>query len=77
MFKGLRPNLDKDIYNLACECVDKDQNKRPTVYQLFYRISTNITNKTGPESFTGKPFAEWESDEKIREYMGNILDMKS
>jgi hypothetical protein len=73
MFQALRPNLDKDIYDLACACVDKDHKKRPTAYQLFERIRNNISNKKGPADFPGKPFAEWESDEKIRAYMEEML----
>ncbi|RWA07662.1 hypothetical protein EKO27_g7431 [Xylaria grammica] len=71
-FRALRPNIDEDLYNLASECAHVDHTKRPSAFQLLQRIEANISKKTGPESFPGKPFADWESDQRIREYMTEI-----
>ncbi|KAI1133798.1 hypothetical protein F5Y10DRAFT_228577 [Nemania abortiva] len=73
-FQALRPNVDKDVYELANECANSDCRKRPSAFQLLQRIETNISNKKGPEDFAGKPFSEWESEERIRQYMNEIFD---
>ncbi|KAI0439477.1 hypothetical protein F4803DRAFT_568474 [Xylaria telfairii] len=74
-FQVLRPNLEKDLYDLAKECADDDHRKRPSASQLLQKIQTNISNKTGPMDFPGKQFAEWESNGRIREYMNEILPL--
>ncbi|KAI8948743.1 hypothetical protein F4801DRAFT_581145 [Xylaria longipes] len=74
-FQALRPNIDKDLYDLATECADVDHRKRPSAFQLLQRIQTNISNKKGPENFQGKQFVQWESDERIREYMNEMLSL--
>ncbi len=74
-FKALRPNIDEDLYNLTRECADIDNRKQPSTFQLLQRIQTNISSKRGPDNFPGIPFAEWESDERIQEYMDDMLDL--
>ncbi|KAI0458861.1 hypothetical protein F5B21DRAFT_370469, partial [Xylaria acuta] len=74
-FQVLRPNIDKDLYDLTKECTDINHRKRPSAFQLLQRIQTNISNKKGPENFPGKQFADWESDERIREYMNEMLSL--
>ncbi|KAH8163994.1 hypothetical protein CIB48_g4274 [Xylaria polymorpha] len=74
-FQVLRPNLDEDLYNLAKECADADHRRRPSAFQLLQKIQTNISNKRGPEDFLGKQFAEWESNDRIREYMNEMLPL--
>ncbi|KAI0541196.1 hypothetical protein GGR58DRAFT_519940 [Xylaria digitata] len=66
-------NLDEDIYYLATRCADPDHTKRPGANELFNTVHNFTLRKTGPEHFPGKRFAEWESDEKIKEFMHDVL----
>lgn len=68
-----RKNLDKDLYDLVGRCVSKSHRDRPTLKELFTAVQNAIKNKTGPGNFQGKLFAEWESDEKIREYVQEMI----
>ncbi|KAI1422397.1 hypothetical protein F5Y12DRAFT_786776 [Xylaria sp. FL1777] len=66
-------NLDEDIYYLAIRCADPDHTKRPGVNELYNTVHNAVLKKTGPQHFPGKRFAEWESDDKIREFMDEVL----
>ncbi|KAI3336259.1 hypothetical protein F4824DRAFT_500339 [Ustulina deusta] len=66
-------NLDEDIYYLATRCADPDHTKRPGVNELYNTVHNATLTKTGPQNFLGKPFAEWESDDKIRQFMDEVL----
>ncbi|TGJ87628.1 hypothetical protein E0Z10_g1126 [Xylaria hypoxylon] len=66
-------NLDEEIYYLATRCADPDHTKRPGVNELYNTVHNATLRKTGPEHFPGKRFAQWESDNKIREFMNDVL----
>ncbi|KAI1120834.1 hypothetical protein F5Y10DRAFT_272692 [Nemania abortiva] len=66
-------NLDEDIYHLATRCTDPDHTKRPGANELYNAVHGATITKTGPQHFEGKRFAEWESDDKIKEFMNDVL----
>ncbi|KAI0130097.1 hypothetical protein BJ170DRAFT_593624 [Xylariales sp. AK1849] len=66
-------NLDGDLYTLAELCTDHDPRNRPTLGYLFYLVFRAIASKTGPEHFATKKYAQWESDEKIRELVKDTI----
>lgn len=73
IFFAMRPNLDQDLYNLACRCASADGKLRPPLAKLFATVQSALRDKTGPQDFPGAPFAVWESDEKIDQYVREMI----
>lgn len=71
-FLAMRPNLDRDLYDLACRCASADHKLRPTLAELISTVQNATQNKTGPQHFPGAPQSAWESDEKIAQYVRDM-----
>ncbi|KAI1503303.1 hypothetical protein F5X99DRAFT_375619 [Biscogniauxia marginata] len=67
------PNLDEELGNLVNQCSNLDSGKRPKLATLFGTIQNAIHLKTGPQYFIGKPRAQWESTNRIRQYVQRMI----
>ncbi|KAI1500185.1 hypothetical protein F5X99DRAFT_387298 [Biscogniauxia marginata] len=66
-------NSDTELEDLVFECCEPLAVNRPSLARLWRVIQNALNIKTGPQSFPGKPRAQWETDDMIRQYVQNFI----